>query len=244
MHSSGVLLLVAASLGQAPDVPPLFKEYSQRVMHYYESPDAALGPRMLRDFLKKENVAHPWFEKNEHVLVLIGAQLGDIALGKARIVRAYEAELAGAPLRGRRVILRALTVCGDRETRKQVDAWLSDRRYADVRPELEALKKHLEDPKRKQVRDRPARTPDDLDLLWGNFFITGEYAPVGRILDVFDDPKTRDNAVLVRVARWSLGSNLQQHPKLVALVQKHARERSERSRKVIGELIITRPQGP
>src|SRR5207302_367805 len=104
---------------------------------------------------------------------------------------------------------------------------------ADLRPELEALKNHLKDPARKHVRDRPARTPKDLDLLWANFFVTGEYAPVSRILDVFDLPAGKDNEVLKRVARWSLGSNLQQHPRLVELVHKHAKDRREGSRKVI-----------
>jgi hypothetical protein len=244
VQTPALLFLIAALPGQPADIPPLFKDYAKRVTYYYQSPDPDLGPRMLKDFLKKENVDHPWFKKNAHVLVLVGAQLGDIAAGKPKIVRAYEAELPAAPTTGRRVIIRALTNCGDKETLKQVDTWLADKRYADIRPELEALKKHLDDPKRKHVRDRPARTPDDLDLLWSNFFITGQYAPVSRILDVFDQPDTRDNAVLKRVARWSLGSNLQQHPKLVEVVQKHAKDRPAGSRKVIGELIIPAPKAP
>jgi hypothetical protein len=179
--------------------------------------------------------------KNHQVLLLIGAQLGDIGIGQPKVVRAYEVALADAPTKGRRVIVRALMNCGDRETIKQVDAWLADKRYADVRPELEALKKHLQDPKRKHVRDRPAREPKDIDLLWANFFITGEYTPVSRILDVFDLPDAKENEVLKGVARWSLGSNLQQHPKLVELIQKHARERPAGSRKVIDQLILKFP---
>ena len=86
------------------------------------------------------------------------------------------------------------------------------------------------------------KTPDDLDLLWSNFFITGEYEPVARILDVFDLPDAKENEVLKRVGRWSLGSNLQQHPKLVELVRKHTAERPKESRKVIDELIVPTPQ--
>src|SRR5262249_37782845 len=183
-----------------------------------------------------ENVEHPWFAKNDHVLMLIGAQLGDIAAGKPKTVRAYEAAFPSAPLLGRRVIVRALMNCGDAETLKEVTAWLADKRHADVRPELEALKTHLEDPKRKHVRDRPAREPRDLDFLWANFFVTGEYAPVARILDVFDSPETKENQILLRVARGSLGSNLRQHPRLAELLQKHVKDRPEGSRKVVGEL--------
>jgi hypothetical protein len=194
---------------------------------------------MLKELLKKENLEHPGLAKNEHVLNLIAGQLGDIAAGKPRIVREYEAALADAPTAGRRIIVRCLRDCGDGETVKHIDAWLAEERYADIRPELAALKKHLEDSGRKHVRDRPARTPDDLDRLWGNFFITGEYASVSRILDVLDLGDAPDNAVLKRVARWSLGSNLQQHPKLVELVREHARDRPEPSRKVVEELTRT-----
>lgn len=216
----------------------MFREFAPAITFYYKSPEPALGPKMLAELLKSENLEHPWFKKNGHVLVLVAAQLGDIAAGKPKIVRQYEAAFATAPLTGRRVILRALMNCGDSETVKQVSAWLSDEKFADVRPELEALKKHLQDPKREHVRDRTAKTPDDLDLLWSNFFITGDYAPVSRILDVLDQPDNPQNAVMKRVAKWSFGSNLQQHPKLVEIVQKHAGERKEGSRKVLADFNL------
>ncbi|HEV3261359.1 MAG TPA: hypothetical protein VG013_31190 [Gemmataceae bacterium] len=239
MHTSYMVLLVTSLVGQPSDLPPFVKEHAKTVTFYYQTPDPALGPKLLRELLKKENLEHPWFAKNDYALLLNAALLGDIAAGNPKIVRAYEAAFTDAPPAGRRVIVRSLMNCGDPETLKRVDAWLADQRYADSRPELEALKKHLEDPGRKHVRDRPARDPDDLDLLWGNFFITGEYAPVARILDVLDLPDAQDNLVLKRVARWSLGSNMQQHPRLVKLVQEHARGRPEASRKVIDELIRT-----
>lgn len=241
MSTSLMILVVASIVGQAPDLPPFVKEHSRTATFYYKSPDPALGPKFLGELLKKENLEHPWFVKNAQVLILIGAQLGDIAAGKPKIVREYEGAFAEAPPAGRRVIVRSLMNCGDKETIKQVEAWLADRRYADLRPELETLRKHLEDPKRKHVRDRPAREPKDLDLLWTNFFVTGEYTPVSRILDVFDLPDAKDNEVLKRVARWSLGSNLQQHPHLVELVQKHSKDRPEGSRKVIDQLILKVP---
>jgi hypothetical protein len=237
MHASALLVVVAGLVGQPSAPPPVVMEFAKTTTFYYKAPDPALGPRLLKELLKKETLEHPWFAKNQHVLNLIAAQLGDIAAGKPKIVRAYEAALPGATTAGRRVIVRALTDCGDRETVKQIDAWLADPRYSDVRPELAALKKHLEDPGRKHARERPARTPAALDRLWANFFITGEYAPVARILDVLDLRDGPDNAVLKRVARWSLGSNLQQHPKLVELVREHVKDRPQGSRQVAGELI-------
>jgi hypothetical protein len=234
--------VIAGLLGQPGDLPPFIKEYSKTATYYYQAPDPSLGPKMLRELLKKENLGHPWFAKRPEVLTLIGAQLGDIATGHPEVVRAYEAAFADAPAAGRRVIARALMNCGDAMTLKQVDAWLTDPKLADARADLEALKEHLADPKRKHVRDRPAREPKDLDLLWANYFVTGEYAPVARILDVFDLPDAKENEVLKRVARFSLGSNLQQHPRLVDLVLKHAPQRPEGSRKVIDELIIKLPK--
>src|SRR5262249_21515496 len=165
-------------------------------------------------------------------------QVGDIGIGHPEVVREYEAQFADASPAGRKVIIRALTNAGDKDTAKKVGDWVKDPKFADQKAELEALKAHIEDQKRGHVRDVPARAPKDLDLLWANFFVTGEYAPVSRILDVFDLPDAKENEVLKRVARWSLGSNVQQHPKLVELVLKHKKDRPAGSQKVIDETII------
>jgi hypothetical protein len=237
MHACHLIVVVSSLLGQSPELPPFVKEHARTVTLYYRSPDPGLGPKLLRELLKKENLEHPWFVKNDYALLLNAALLGDIATGKPKVVREYEAAFTGAPPAGRRIIARSLMNCGDRETLKRIDAWLADPRYADSRADLEALKKHLEDPGRKHVRDRPAQTPEDLDRLWGNFFITGEYAPVSRILDVLDLEAAGDKVVLIRVARWSLGSNLLQHARLVEVVREHVKDRPKESRKVVEELI-------
>jgi hypothetical protein len=239
------LFLLAAAIAQPNNVPPMFKTYAPAMTYYYKSPDASLGPKMLKDLLKEENIAHPFFVKNAHVLNIVAAQLGDIAAGKPEIVRQYEALLSTAPAAaGQKVIVTALMTCGDKETRKQIEGWTTDKRLIPLKSELEALDTHLADPKRNHVRDRPAKTPDDLDLLWSNFFITGEYAPISRILDVFDQPDAKENEVMKGVAKWSLGSNLQQHPKLVEIVEKNTKDRPEGSKKVIGELILKPPAQP
>jgi hypothetical protein len=239
MHTSSVVVLIASLVGQPPDLPPFAKQHSRTLTFYYQSPDPDLGPRLLKELLKKENLEHPFFVKNDYSLLLNAALLGDVGAGKPKVVRAYEAAFPDASRAGRRVIARALMNCGDQETVKRVDAWLADQRYADSRPDLEALKKQLTGPGPKHVRDRPARSPADLDLLWCNFFITGEYAPIARILDALDLPEAPENAVLKRVARWSFGSNLQQHAKLMDLARKHVKDRPEGSRKVVEELLRT-----
>jgi hypothetical protein len=61
---------------------------------------------------------------------------------------------------------------------------------------------------------------------------------VSAILDIFDRPDGKDTPVLRRVAKFSLGSNLQRHPRLVELIQKHRKERGAGSEKALSELIL------
>lgn len=232
------ILILAMLVNQAPDVPPFVKEYSRASTFYYQNPDPKLGTKWLREFLRKENLEHPFFAKRDDVPVLIASILGDIAAGHPEIVREYEAEFAGATAAGRRIVIRALTNAGDKDTAKKVAEWISDAKFKDEEPQLEALKAHLENPKRQHIRDRAAKEPKELDLLWVNFFATGEYAPISRILDVFDIPDAKENETLKRVARWSLGSNVQQHPKLVELILKNREGRPAASKKVIDEVIV------
>src|SRR5947209_4186846 len=141
MHTSYVVVLHTCLMGEAPDLPPFVKEQAKAVTFYYQSPDPGVGPKLLKELLKKENLEHPWFAKNDYVLLLNAALLGDIGAGNPKVVRAYEAAFPDAPPAGRRVIVRSLMNCGDRETLKRIDAWLADPRYADSRAELETLKK-------------------------------------------------------------------------------------------------------
>ncbi len=233
MRSSFAGVLLASAVSQPPDPPPFVKEYAQTVPFYYKAPDPKLGPKMLKELLKDETLQHPLFKKDNHYVAMLNAALlGDMARGQPKIVREYEAAYADASPDGRKVIRRALENCGDADTVK----WIADRK------ELADLKALLEDPKHKHVRDRQAKTPDELDLLWVNFFITGEYAPISRILDVFDLPDAKENETMKRVARWSFGSNVQQHPKLVELVVKNKKDRPEGSKKVIEQTIIQAPE--
>jgi len=243
MLTTATVCLLAV-LGQEPPEgpPPFVKEFSRVGTYYYQNPDPKLGPKMLKELIRKENLEHPFFVRNDQVPILIGAQIGDIGAGHPEIVREYEGLFADASPNGRKVILRALTNAGDEETAKKVGEWIKDPKFAVQKTDLEALKAHIEDPKRTHARDVPAQTPKDLDYLWANFFVTGEYAPVSRILDVFDVPPTKENELMRKVARWSFGSNVQQHPKLVELVLKHKKDRPAGSQKVIDETILVVPK--
>src|SRR5262245_46722455 len=119
-----VLALAALAAAQPPDLPPAVRQFGQTMNFYYKAPDPSLGPKLLHEMLRKENVEHPWFDQRADVVNIFGAMLGDVAAGKPKIVRAYEAEYVGASPRGRHLIARALENCGDAATLKQIDAWL------------------------------------------------------------------------------------------------------------------------
>src|SRR5262245_51695505 len=200
MHMLTAATFLAALVAQPMEPPPFVKQFSRIGTYYYLDPDPKTGPKMLTELLKKENLEHPLFTRNDQLHLLLGAQLGDIAIGHPEIVREYEKAFAGASPKGRLIILRALNNAGDKETFTVVGEWIKDPKFADQKSELEALKTYLEDPKRQHVRDVPARAPKDLDYLWVNFFVTGEYAPISRILDVFDLPDEKENEQMKRVA--------------------------------------------
>jgi hypothetical protein len=223
--------------------PPLIERGSKATTFYYRSPNPKLAVELLDEVLKKENLEHPWFRSRPDVLRIIAAQIGLIARGTPKLVRECEARFDRATPAGRRLILRSLRVCGDEATLGQIDKWLAREQDVAVRNELHETRDHLADPKRKRYREKAPTSPHEMDLLWADFFITGEYEPVSRILDVLDVPQEKSNPIMRRVAGWSLRSNMRQHPKLVELLRKHADQRPEPSRKVVQEYLQAFPSG-
>lgn len=82
----------------------------------------------------------------------------------------------------------------------------------------------------KNIPTEPLTAGIQLDMLWADFFATGRYEPVRKILDCLryqrltqrsqDDPplspKDRQLAILYQLAHWSLRKNLAKHPLLKA----------------------------
>ena len=53
--------LAVSMLGQQPELPKFVQEHVKEMTFYYQSPDPELGPKLLAEFLAKENLEHPWF---------------------------------------------------------------------------------------------------------------------------------------------------------------------------------------
>ncbi len=224
------------------ELPSAVKEYFPFMSFYYTNPQPEKVKQMLEDIIKPKNLDNPWYKNRESVLQLMAAILGDVGYGQEGLVRFYESKFAETSDAGKRIIIRALQTCGDQSTEQVVDTWLSEATNDGVKKELIALKEHLVSPDRKRHRDRVVQDPHDLDYLWGDFFATGEFAPIARILDVFDLPDDSANAKLKEIARFSAISNFQLHPQLVNLVEKHLAQRPKGSRAAIVEMFKGLPR--
>ncbi len=159
-------LLTAAALSFPPvELPPVIPAFNARLENYYRKPDPKIAGEFLSELLKLENIEHKWFNDHADVLDIMGTQLGDLANEREEIVRGYETAFSGATVKGKRVILVALRLCGDDASRTIVAEWLADDANAALKADLEALQEHLADPARKHFRELPVKTPHDIDLL-------------------------------------------------------------------------------
>src|SRR5438132_1018077 len=152
------------------------------VSHYYLKPDPQRVPPILDIVLKDLG------DQEDVQNVLVGHAFGHMARGNQKLIRLYESRFLNATDTGRVFLVEALRICGDDLTRDKLEKWSRDPAYKHQQRRLESAVTFLVDRKRRLPRDRPAETPMDLDLLWADFFTTGEYAPVARILDTLDQP--------------------------------------------------------
>jgi uncharacterized protein (TIGR03067 family) len=141
--------------------------------------------------------------KSSEVRVPTAHAFGHMARGNPKLVREYESRFAAADANGRAFLLEALNICGDASTERQLKAWSEDARFADAREAIAKVRCSLTDPRRRLPRDLAPRSPTDLDLLWADFFVTGEYAPVARILDVLDPPGSLRKRIVDRLSKAS-----------------------------------------
>jgi len=132
---------------------------------------------------------------------------------------------------GRLVILRASDDLRRiaRPSRSLTSGWPTNG-FEASREGLKALQAILKDPERKAPWDRPAKQPQDLDMCWANFLITGDYAA---------GLTNSGRSGSARIARQKPSHEsaspdghsiptLEQHPKLVELVRKNLKDRPER----------------
>ena len=68
---SCAVVLLASAVSQPAGPPPFVREYAPKVTFFYKSPDPALGPKMLKELLKDENLQHPLFTKDKNYVLML-----------------------------------------------------------------------------------------------------------------------------------------------------------------------------
>jgi hypothetical protein len=137
--------------------------------------------------------------------------------------------------RGREVLLEALWRAGMGPAAKRIAVaqGLPSERFGQPPPELLRM---------------PLDAPGDLDMMWGAFMASGDVAFPRRILDVLDAPRaageTSQQAVLAKVARWSLASNARQHPVVLQMIRDEASRRTGTSKGFADEIVAEHAAPP
>src|SRR5262249_5848366 len=144
-------------------------------MSYHENPRPEQALKFL-DKLVDEKVLAGLGEMGGRGDVVASHCFGHMARGQTKLIRAYEAQFPKAGKRGREFLLTSLQLCGDETTAKTLDAWSKDIAFKDQKQQIDRVSRFLADPKRKLPRDTPPVESTDLDLLWADFMVTGEYA--------------------------------------------------------------------
>jgi len=158
--------------------------------HYHEKPDPDRACLILEQMLKTQALADPSFTERPDRFVIMAHGYGHLARGTPERVRLYERffQKTARDTTGRRFILAALALCADADTPAAFNAWSENEAYRDVWPEIDEIHAALKDQALKLPRERTPRMPLDLDLLWIDFYVTGDYAPIEQLLNVLDRP--------------------------------------------------------
>jgi hypothetical protein len=83
-------------------------------------------------------------------------------------------------------------------------------------------------------------TPEVLDILWGYYFATGSYVPVGQILRMLPWSKDRQDAEKLTVgsmAKFTLASNAAHDAQLLAMLRREAPQQPAEVRPILSEVI-------
>lgn len=81
-------------------------------------------------------------------------------------------------------------------------------------PEGICFAQHVMEKRPPELLQDPVDAPELLDMLWGAFFATGDAQYVRRIMEALELVGDMRAVVVKATARWSLTSNVQQHPRV------------------------------
>lgn len=185
------------------------------MMHYYEHPTPdRFVPEVISmskaGYLAKAETSAP-----------ISAFLGQIMAANPSQIEGWLNQLNGFKGKDRDTLLLAASLSNTKEALAYI------RQQSDGSKYQKAINIRLAEPDDASV----------LDMLWGDFFASGETAPIRRIVYALNydkysgartrfegskNPQDREEAILestFEAARWSLESNIQQHHRVAEIVE-------------------------
>jgi len=196
-------------------VQPAFAE--DWLGHYYEHPTPERFVTEVQALSKTGNLSNP------KTAALISVFLGRVMAANPRKVDGWLSQLGELKGGDRQTLLAAANLSGTKEAQAYLDRQADAERYRG---------------KPIDIRTLEPKNPTILDMLWADFFATGEAVPVRRIvvalnydkysgaLDRFakseKTEKDRNDALLEAVfkaAMWSLESNARQHHRVGEILE-------------------------
>jgi hypothetical protein len=84
------------------------------------------------------------------------------------------------------------------------------------------------------------RNPELVDTLWGEYFATGEYRPIWRIITLLPWSKERDNGERLTVgsaAKYTLANNAARYPGILTLIKDMAAYQDAEVRPILADVI-------
>ena len=180
--------------------------------HYYEHPTPERFVSEVQAMSKAGSLSNP------NTASAISVFLGRVMAANPTQIDAWLAELEGLKGVDRQTVLMAASLSATKEAQT----------YIDRQPDAEKYRAKPID-----IRALEPKHPTVLDMLWADFFATGDALPVRRIVVALNYDKysgaleryaksektaqDRNEAILdavFKAAMWSLESNTQQHPRV------------------------------
>ncbi|MES2320378.1 MAG: hypothetical protein V4631_23110 [Pseudomonadota bacterium] len=184
--------------------------------HYYEKPTPERFVAEVQAMSKAGNLANP------KTTDLTSVFLGKVMAANPTKVNAWLSQLSDLKGGDRRALLLAASLSGTKEVQA----------YLDVQPDAEKFRGKVD------IRTLEPNNPTVLDMLWADFFATGEAAPIRRIVVALKYEKytgavdgyaksektEKDRAdamlgIVFKTVMWSLESNAKQHRRVGEILE-------------------------
>jgi hypothetical protein len=213
------------------------QQFETFVMTYYLDPQPQKAPAMLGIFLKSELFTD---EKtcDEHCQKLIAYTFARIAQSEPNLISKYQVMFDKGTDKQRIFLLYVLQSCGNENVKSFLIEKLNDRNYAGIESQIKlALDQGI--PLKLNVLTRSIQEAGDLDLLWSEFFVSGNSDAIRQIIVTLGwiDTGQVMQKIIGHSARWSLTSNCKQHKKVLKICQEEYTKSKWPQRRYLAQII-------